>query len=287
MADEAEREPALRELSTHFRFGQNWASYADLIDEERLTEAERGLVRLLGADGLKGRSFLDIGCGSGLHAAAAARLGATAILALDIDPASVETARAVLRRHASGAAAAVREFSVFDLDPGQIGTFDIVYSWGVLHHTGAMVEALRVAAQLVGPGGLFAFALYRKTRMCGFWRREKRWYASASDRAQRAALSLYINLLCIGLTLKGRNFKNYVANYKGGRGMDFQHDVHDWMGGYPYESIGAAEVEALMRELGFEHVRSFTRPLSLGLLGSGCDEFVYRRPAGGASQHPR
>jgi 2-polyprenyl-6-hydroxyphenyl methylase/3-demethylubiquinone-9 3-methyltransferase len=130
------------------------------------------------------------------------------------------------------------------------------------------------------PGGLFAFALYRKARMCGFWAREKRWYAAASPGAQAAARTAYVTLLRAGLTVKGRNFKRYVADYKSGRGMDFQHDVHDWMGGYPYESIAAGDVDQLMRGLRFEHVRSFTRPLSLGFFGSGCDEFVYRGPAG-------
>jgi hypothetical protein len=90
-------------------------------------------------------------------------------------------------------------------------------------------------------------------------------------------------LLLAGLTVMGRNFKRYVADYKSGRGMDFHHDVHDWMGGYPYESIAAGDVDQLMRGLRFEHVRSFTRPLSLGFFGSGCDEFVYRGPAGTCS----
>jgi 2-polyprenyl-6-hydroxyphenyl methylase/3-demethylubiquinone-9 3-methyltransferase len=68
-----------------------------------------------------------------------------------------------------------------------------------------------------------------------------------------------------------------VANYHSQRGMEFGHDVHDWMGGYPYESISAPEVEAFMRRIGFAHVRSFTSPLTIGLFGSGCDEYVYRR----------
>jgi SAM-dependent methyltransferase len=262
-----------RDLGSHFAFGQNWASYADLIDEERVAEAERGLVRLLGPDGVKGRTFLDIGCGSGLHAAAAIRLGAARVLALDIDPVSVETTRAVLRRYAAGAATEVRELSVFDLDPATNGTFDIVYSWGVLHHTGAMHEAVRKAAQMVAPGGVFAFALYRKTKMCGFWAREKKWYAAAGPRSQKAARVLFINWMRL---LLRRHFKPHVENYKSSRGMSFEHDVHDWLGGYPYESIAPSEVEALMRELHLEHMRSFTEP-SHGLLGSGCDEYVYRR----------
>jgi 2-polyprenyl-6-hydroxyphenyl methylase/3-demethylubiquinone-9 3-methyltransferase len=140
---------------------------------------------------------------------------------------------------------------------------------------------MRKAARQVSPGGLFAFALYRKTRMCGFWTREKRWYAAASPRAQRIARFLYITLFRAGMIATRRSFRQYVANYKSARGMDYDHDVHDWLGGYPYESIAAGDVGALMDDLGFEHVRSFTRPLSLGLFGSGCDEYVYRRADGG------
>jgi 2-polyprenyl-6-hydroxyphenyl methylase/3-demethylubiquinone-9 3-methyltransferase len=270
---------ALKDLSSHFAFGENWASYAATIDEARIAEAEKALVHLLGQDGLVGKSFLDIGCGSGLHSLAASRLGASRIVAFDIDPQSVETTRAVLRERAPALAFDAQAFSVFDLTPQAFGSFDVVYSWGVLHHTGAMHEALTKAAAAVAPGGLFAFALYRRTRMCGFWRLEKRWYSQASPRAQRAARAVYTRLMQLAFQATSRDFHAYVANYQSQRGMNFQHDVHDWMGGYPYESIGAAEVEAFMRTLGYTHVRSFTRPLSLGLFGSGCDEYVYRRTA--------
>jgi hypothetical protein len=59
--------------------------------------------------------------------------------------------------------------------------------------------------------------------------------------------------------------------------MKFEHDVHDWMGGYPYESISGAEVEALMQCLGFTHVWSARTPMTVGFFGSGCDEYLYRR----------
>src|SRR5262245_11434725 len=266
-----------KDSSAQFAFGENWASYAALVDDDRLEEAERGLVRLLGPDGLRGRSMIDIGCGSGLHAAAAARLGAARLVAVDLDPQSVATTRAVLARHAPQLAAEIRQASVFDLDPATTGLFDVVYSWGVLHHTGAMHEAIRRAARLVAPGGTFAFALYRGTRLCGLWGYEKRWYAAASPRGQALARWIYVTALRLGFLATRRDFSAYVANYKHSRGMDFSHDVHDWMGGYPYESIGADEVGRLMHELGFAPERTFTRPLSLGLFGSGCDEFVYRR----------
>jgi SAM-dependent methyltransferase len=270
---------SLKDVSTHFAFGQNWASYAGIIDDARIAEAERGLARLLGEDGLVGKSFLDIGCGSGLHAVAAARLGTSRIVAVDLDPMAIETARRVLRQHAPGNAAQVRELSVFDLASETLGRFDVVYSWGVLHHTGAMHEALQRTAEVVAPGGLFAFALYHRTRMCGFWRHEKRWYAAASPRSQGAARAVYTALLRLRFLLTGSDFRAFVANYQDQRGMEFVHNVHDWMGGYPYESISADEVEALMRRLGLVHVRSFTSPVTIGFFGSGCDEYVYRRPA--------
>jgi 2-polyprenyl-3-methyl-5-hydroxy-6-metoxy-1,4-benzoquinol methylase len=262
-----------------FAFGENWASYASLVDEERLAEAERALVRLLGPDTLRGRTLIDIGCGSGLHAAAAARLQPVRVVAVDLDPRSVETTETMLGLHAPQLVADVRRASVFDLDPAGIGQFDVVYSWGVLHHTGAMRPAIKRAIELVAPGGFFAFALYRRTRLCGLWRREKQWYAAASRRAQAVARRIYVTALRAAFFATGRDFKAHVANYKKSRGMDFEHDVHDWLGGWPYESISAAEVETIMRDLGFVHVRSFTRPMSLGLFGSGCDEYVYRRAA--------
>ena len=86
-------------------------------------------------------------------------------------------------------------------------------------------------------------------------------------------------MLACGLTLTGRSLKRYVANYPlNNRGMDFGHDLHDWLGGYPYESISSKDVHRLMESLGFVLVKQFAeRKRPIGLLGSGCDEYVYRR----------
>lgn len=268
----------LTSLESHFRFGDNWASYAKHINEERIAEAERGLLRLVPREELSGRTFLDIGCGSGIHSLAAARLGARRVQAVDLDPRSVETAQALLAARAPTTDSRVEVASVFDLTPDRIGTFDVVYSWGVLHHTGDLDTALRRAAALVAPGGLFAFALYRRTHLDSLWVMEKRWYTKASPQAQARARAVYTNLFKLGLLATGRDFATYAATYERERGMEFAHDVHDWLGGYPYEAIAPDEVETLMRKLGLSAVRTFARTgRSLGLLGSGCDEFVYRR----------
>ena len=267
----------LKELQHHFAFGENWADYARSIDALRLQEAVKGLLKLAEAADWQGRSVLDLGCGSGLHSLAALQLGVAAVHAIDIDPKSVATTRALLSEHQAEGPWRCETASVFALPAACQQAYDIVYSWGVLHHTGAMMGALRLAAQGVKPGGLFIFALYRKTRLCALWRLEKRWYSQASARAQARARRLYMGLAGWRLALRGDRLERFKEHYQSSRGMNFEHDVHDWLGGYPYESISPPQVEALMQKLGFEQVRRFVRPGSWGWGGSGCDEYVYRR----------
>lgn len=267
-------------LEDHFAFGKNWASYAQLVGAPEIEEAKAGLLKLLPASEIAGRSFLDIGCGSGLHALAAAELGAGQITAIDIDPDSVSTTQTLLQRHKVKGPWQADQTSVFDTDPAQFGTFDVVYSWGVLHHTGDMWLAIKKAADLVRPGGLFAFALYRTTRMDAFWKREKRWYAHARPAAQMIARAIYLTVYRLYHLAKGVDHGRFVAMYRSARGMDFHHDVHDWLGGYPYETALATEVEARMAALGFKPERVFALSMTRGVLGSGCDEYVYRKSAG-------
>lgn len=273
----------LTRRETHFAFGKNWSSYAARVSETEIKEAEKGLARLLGSDRLDGQRFLGIGCGSGVHSLAALRLGAKEIVALDIDPDSVATTRLLLAQHVPQSGIyRVEEMSVFDMTPEALGSFDTIYSWGVLHHTGDMYRALRQAAALVSEEGRFAFALYQRTWGDWFWKIEKRWYAHATPGAQARARAIYRALFRLKLAITGRRFANYVAKYYSNRGMDFEHDVHDWMGGWPYESINTPEVEVLMRGLNLVPERVFSKKgqwfgRSLGFFGSGCDEYVYRR----------
>jgi SAM-dependent methyltransferase len=261
-----------------FRFGDNWLDFARGLSADQVAKAESSLRRLLRRDTLAGLSFLDIGSGSGLFSLAARRLGAR-VHSFDFDADSVACTARLRDLHFAGD----REWTI---EQGSIledeyvrglGTFDVVYAWGVLHHTGALHRALGIAARLVAPGGLFAFALYHRTLMCGLWRWEKRWYSTASPQAQRRARAVYVALLRTRFLLVGRDFRAHVADYRSDRGMDFMHDVHDWMGGYPYESILAPEADALMRRLDFVRLHATNTPLTAGLFGSGCDEYLYRR----------
>lgn len=268
----------LRSVKSHFKFGENWRSFANTLSQRSIEEAERGLIRLFPKGELQGQRFLDVGCGSGLHMLAAQRLGAAEVVGIDLDSVSVSTTQAVLSTHASGRTWSVNLRSVFDLNPHRDGVYDVVYSWGVLHHTGDMWIAIRKAAEMVAPGGYLALALYRRTPLCGFWRVEKKIYAAAPRFVQVTMRALFKAVYLCGLIATGRNPADYIRNYVSARGMNWSHDIHDWLGGYPYESVLPPQLIAFLQDIGFSIERVFEHPAALmGLLGSHCDEFVARR----------
>jgi SAM-dependent methyltransferase len=262
----------LEELETHFRFGDNWQSYARTIAKEHIHHAVAGLRELL-LDECAGETFLDIGCGSGIHSLAASILGAK-VTAVDIDPASVKATHSVLTSHGFSTVVP-KQISVFNLDPVTFGQFDIVYSWGVLHHTGDMWRAVAKAADLVRPGGRLVLALYDKTPFCGFWRREKAWYSKASESSQRRARTVYMTLFRLKCMFTGRSFSKSVAGYDSSRGMDYYHDLHDWMGGYPYQSAHPSEVQRFLQACGFRQTVFMPSGVRIGLFGSGCSQYTF------------
>jgi len=266
----------LEELESHFRFGDNWRSYARTITQGHIDRAVAGLRELV-ADDCEDRTFLDIGCGSGIHSLAASILGAK-VTAIDIDPASVEATRSVLTAHGFPEVVP-RQASVFDLNPATFGQLDIVYSWGVLHHTGDMWRAVSKAADLVRPGGRLVLALYDKTPCCGFWRAEKAWYTNASEARQRQARAFYVMLFRLKCLLTGQSFSKSVASYESNRGMDYYHDLHDWMGGYPYQSARPLEVREFLQARGFRQTVFLPSGVRIGMFGSGCSQYTFVRDA--------
>lgn len=269
----------LTNKDSHFAFGKNWLEYAEKIDEPRILQAMSDLQRLNNGAHFDGKSFLDIGCGSGIHALAALRLGAARVTCVDIDEDSVEATKRTLSRYAPDAEAQVMVESVFDMSPERHGRFDVVYSWGVLHHTGDMYRAITLAANLVSENGIFIIALYRKTPFCGMWRHIKRWYSQASQSKQKKFMNAYLAFTQGLMKLRGVDVEARIANYGQSRGMDYYNDVHDWLGGYPYESITADQCRDFFAKRGFHLNYSNITKVSktLGFFGSGCDEYTFKK----------
>lgn len=253
-----------------FGFGANWARYVSELTEPQVVSATADLAALLGRESLAGVTFLDIGSGSGIHSLAASRLGAR-VTSFDFDPDSVGCTTALRERFAGAAAAdwhVVGRGSVLDARfMASLGSFDIVYSWGVLHHTGAMREAIAAAAARVAPGGMLAIALYNDQGVISdYWTVVKRLYNSnAVGRAAMTALHLpYLGARKLVRLVSGKGALE--------RGMSLWHDYIDWLGGYPFEVASPADVRAWLSAQGFAMRTERT-------VGNrqGCNEFVLAR----------
>ena len=264
-----------------FAFGENWGDYVADVDDDRVLRAERSLVEMLGATTVEGTSFLDVGCGSGLFSLAAARLGAARIHSFDFDPSSVAATRTLQRRYPVTAEWTVEQGDATDANYcASLGTFDVVYAWGVLHHTGAMWQALENIIARVTPGGSLFIAIYndqgRKSRR---WRAVKRTY-NRLPRRVRPVYALVVTLPLELRTLASAAIRGrpgpYLSEWIKGRerGMSRWHDLLDWVGGYPFEVAKPEDVFRFCRSRGLELVE-----LSTAGGGLGNNQFVFRRPA--------
>lgn len=258
-----------------FKFGRNWAKYAKRnLTEERIKLSMLRISDFLGCKSLEGKSFLDIGSGSGIHSLAASRLGASSVYSFDYDPESVKTTRLCKSIEKNPTHWHVEQGSVLDKTYLEsLPDFDIVYSWGVLHHTGDMWSAIRNSAAKLKQGGLFYISLYAKEAYSDYerWIAVKRKYNSCGFVGKNYLLAKETMRLLIGKLKNGENIIEYVFRYKEKRGMSFLHDQIDWIGGYPIEFSSKEEV-----------INFCTKALSLQLknisTGEGCSEFLFERP---------
>ncbi len=266
-----------------FAFGQNWERFLKVLNQERIEIAESSLRDMLAVNSLNGMSFLDAGCGSGLFSLAAKRLGAR-VHSFDYDPQSVECARELKSRYYPGDATwTIEEASVLDGEYLKgLGKFDIVYSWGVLHHTGNMLQALSNVAELVRDGGKLFIAIYNEmeTGPKRRWIWIKRQYCSlpAALRLPFASSVIFLRELypITVHTIKGKIGK-YIAcrrNYDKTslRGMSWWHDQIDWIGGFPYESAKPEHIFLFCKKRGFR-----LEQLTTSGGGLGCNQFVFSK----------
>lgn len=267
----------LTDVETHYEFGQNWEDYSSQLDEGRIASACSKLQVLLGSPDLLNKSFLDIGSGSGLHSLAATRLGASHVTAIDIDKKSTATTRDSLSKFAPEADTDCKTLSILAPSANDLGLYDVVYSWGVLHHTGSMWEAIQKASTRVAPKGLFVIAIYRKSLTCSLWKHEKKLFTNSGNATRSVLRGLFKLGFQFSCLFKGRRFSQIVSDYRTQRGMDWHIDVDDWLGGYPYESATADEIVDFILPLGFALEHAVVAKTWFGLFGVGCSEFRFRR----------
>ena len=262
--------------STHFEFGKNWSAYSETISDNDINSAKDQLRHLLGLQDLNGKSFLDIGCGSGIHSLSALKLGAATVHAIDIDPNSVNTTRKVLEKYWENDNYKIEQQNIFEVNKDSFPQFDIVYSWGVLHHTGDMWNAIDMATQLVKPEGLFAIAIYRKTGLCKFWQWEKKLYTDSPQFIKTFLVWIFIGMKMLRDLLRFKNpFKKIRRHSDKKRGMKWYYDVIDWLGGYPYESASPEEIESFFSDRGFSLKHAFKTRKRLGVFGTGNAEYLF------------
>ncbi|MCE2510419.1 MAG: glycosyltransferase [Alphaproteobacteria bacterium] len=273
--------PAEVKRGERFTFGANWARFLSELDERRVRLAEASLKDMLEVETLQGKTFLDAGSGSGLFSLAARRLGAR-VHSFDYDPRSVDCTRELKHRFfPDDPDWTVEEASVLDKDYlERLGSFDVVYAWGVLHHTGAMWEALENVAPRVGKKGRLFLAIYNDQGWASNgWRIVKKTY-NALPVALRWLILLPAFLRLWGPTSlrdlqrgrPGYTWRNYAETSL--RGMSPWRDVVDWVGGYPFEVAKPEEILDFYQSRGFVAHRIKTAGN-----GIGCNEFVFEKHA--------
>jgi 2-polyprenyl-6-hydroxyphenyl methylase/3-demethylubiquinone-9 3-methyltransferase len=259
-----------------FDFGENWKRFSErALDSAHFEQAEADFAKLMSEVPMAGQTFLDLGFGQGLALLAAGRSGAK-VHGLDINP----KCREVLLGNARAVGEPVPQAIVVGsiLDKRSIDTirrwapegFDIVYSWGALHHTGRMWEALHTACALVRPGGDFVLALYNRHWTSPCWSAIKNLYVRSPAPVRKALVGAFLPVIYLAkLIVTGRNPLRMT------RGMTFYYDVVDWVGGYPYEYASRAEVEQFVSARGFVAMQ-----FHAAAVPTGCNEFMFKRVEG-------
>lgn len=261
-----------------FQFGKNWAVFLRELSEERIKIAEESIRTMLGVDNLSGKTFLDIGSGSGLFSLAAFRLGAR-VISFDFDEDSVACTRHLSESVNGQGRWIVRAGSVLDRDfltrlSSEFGGFDIIYSWGVLHHTGAMWSAINNASTLAHPGSFVYIAIYNDQGIVSKW-----WRSVKIAYCKLPSFLRWIVLLPAFLVLWGpATFLDLLSGkglsrwreYKARRGMSPWRDVVDWVGGYPFEVAKPEDIFKFFKERGFILENLTTSR------GHGCCQYLFR-----------
>jgi 2-polyprenyl-3-methyl-5-hydroxy-6-metoxy-1,4-benzoquinol methylase len=264
-------------IGTRFSFGTNWLDYIEnSLDKRKVDGALQSLRTMLNCNELTGKTFLDVGCGSGLFSLAACLLDADHVSSFDYDTNSVLASKKLRERfNIPDHKWEIQKGDVLDKKwLASLQQADIVYSWGVLHHTGAMWAAIDNTISKVKPGGLLAISIYNRVDTprdsSKMWWKIKRFYNQSSNLVKNILVYLFILKVILGHIRRGKNPIKEIKAY-GERGMDFLHDARDWVGGFPYEYAYAEEV--------IDHIgkyQQFKLIFVNEVSGNACNEFTFK-----------
>jgi len=257
-----------------FSFGKNWQKFIGSLNKERIRCAEKSLKNMLKVENLAGKRFLDAGCGSGIFSLAALRLGAEKVVSFDIDEDSVACAKYLRERFGPFPQWHITTGSALDRDfLGNLDKFDIVYSWGVLHHTGKMWDALSNIIIPVTPEGTLFISIYNdQGRISRLWRWIKYVYNISPSPIKMLMAGGYYSIVLVvkaGQGVAKMQPPSKWFEYGSDRGMNIWHDVVDWIGGYPFETATPQQI------ISFYHKRHFNLMEKHEKTGTGCNEFVF------------
>jgi 2-polyprenyl-6-hydroxyphenyl methylase/3-demethylubiquinone-9 3-methyltransferase len=255
-----------------FAFGENWSKFSERLRHEDYLNAKESLEKLI--PDLKGKTFLDVGSGSGLFSIAANALGAKKVRGFDVDLEAVATAKSLIERVRTWDPEVKKDAISFEVESilnENISPehYDVVYSWGVLHHTGAMYRSFAAIMNLVAEKGTLVIAIYNKHFTSPVWKGIKYTYVKSPG---------FIRRMLVWAVLVAKYIAAFVISrqnpLKRKRGMHYYTDVVDWVGGYPYEYASVDEVVDFFRTHGFilkklRRTKGFT----------GCNEFVFEKEA--------
>lgn len=265
------------EAGERFAFGRNWAQFLRSLNDERIAAAESSLSDMLGRS-VRGLRFIDIGSGSGLFSLAAMRLGAQRVHSIDYDPDSIACTKVLRTRYfSSDPRWTVERASALDASYlASLGEWDVVYSWGVLHHTGSMWAGLENAVRTVAPGGSLFVSIYNDQGLVSKgWSAVKRMYNRHSIGKAVVCVAFVPYFAITGAIADLGRRRNPITRYRspaGVRGMSIVRDWFDWLGGYPFEVAKPGELVEFGRRRGLELVKMRTCGRKMG-----CNEFVFRR----------
>jgi SAM-dependent methyltransferase len=253
-----------------FAFGKNWDDFSRRLQYEDYLAAKESLKKLV--PDLQDKTFLDVGSGSGLFSIAASALGAKKVLGFDFDQDSISASQKILETVSQWDSDIKKDTIEFRIESIlnediSVKQHDIVYSWGVLHHTGDMYTAFENIKNLVAENGTLVLAIYNKHFTSPVWKLIKYTYVKSPNFIKKVLIFLIMLIkFPVVLVISRRN------PFKKRRGMHFYTDIVDWVGGYPYEYASVSEVTYFFEARGFKLVK-----LNKTKGFTGCNEFVFEK----------